>query len=56
MELSNAIKEVREIEQYERYKDRVNPLIEYVIRKCRKEDIPVDYFLSQFQKECNRYA
>jgi hypothetical protein len=54
--LSEAIKEIREVEQYEKYKDRVEPLVEYVIKKCRKENIPIDYFLNQFQKECNKYA
>jgi hypothetical protein len=42
--LSEAIKEIREVEQYEKYKDRVEPLVEYVIKKCRKENIPIDYF------------
>lgn len=46
-----TINEIRVLEEYDRHKDELVPLMEYVVEKCKENYIPVEYFIEQLQKK-----
>lgn len=46
-----VIDEIRAVEEYEKYKDELEPLLKHIVEKCKESYIPVEYVIKQLQKK-----